>query len=186
MTTVSSIFLITGPPGAGKTSIATRLMQRFSLGLHIPVDDIREWVVSGIAHPVPDWTEETGRQFLLARQAAAEVARRYASAGFAVAIDDIIYPAEAQALFIDALPGHQTHKIILLPSVEVAIARNAARTNKDFDTGPLAEPIRDIRRRMDREDYDSAGWITIDNSELGIDETVDRILGSVGMERPPL
>src|SRR5947209_3291908 len=31
------IFLITGAPGTGKTSVATALMRRFPYGLHIPV-----------------------------------------------------------------------------------------------------------------------------------------------------
>ena len=38
-------------------------MRRFPFGLHIPVDDLREWVVSGISQPVPEFTAETGRQF---------------------------------------------------------------------------------------------------------------------------
>ena len=68
------LFLITGAPGVGKSVTAAALMRRFPFGLHIPVDDLREWVVSGIAQPVPEFTEETARQFRLARSAAAQVA----------------------------------------------------------------------------------------------------------------
>ena len=45
------IVLITGTPGAGKSVTAAALMRRFPFGLHIPVDDLREWVVSGISAP---------------------------------------------------------------------------------------------------------------------------------------
>src|SRR5919199_43088 len=172
MTDSPPIFLITGPPGAGKTSIATRLMQRFPFGLHIPVDDLREWVVSGLAPPLPEWTSETSRQFCLARQAAANVAHLYLEAGFAVAIDDIITPDEGQALFAGALPGYRLYRILLRPRVEIAIARNASRKNKRFDTSILAEPIRSIHRWLGEQNFAAAGWIVIDSSGLGVDETV--------------
>ena len=54
------LFLITGTPGVGKSVTAAALMRRFPFGLHIPVDELREWVVSGISQPVPEFTEETG------------------------------------------------------------------------------------------------------------------------------
>ena len=43
----SPIFLITGGPGVGKSATAATLMRRFRFGFHIPVDDLREWVVLG-------------------------------------------------------------------------------------------------------------------------------------------
>jgi len=142
------IFLITGAPGTGKTSVATALMRCFPYGLHIPVDDLREWVVSGIAHPIPTWTDETSRQFHLARQAAAQMARLYVDAGFAVAIDDIIYPDQAQSIYIDQLQGYTIAKVLLQPAAETASVRNARRTNKQFDTSLLSEAIPDIHRRL--------------------------------------
>src|SRR5215204_6054731 len=118
------IFILSGTPGSGKSSVSTALMQRFPRGIHIPVDDLREWVVSGIAHPVPVWTEETGRQFRLARQAALEIARIYAGARFAVVIDDIIFPDEAARGVVEALSGYDVHKVVLHPDLDTALRRN--------------------------------------------------------------
>jgi protein tyrosine phosphatase (PTP) superfamily phosphohydrolase (DUF442 family)/predicted kinase len=172
------LFLITGTPGSGKTATARALMRRFPFGLHILVDDLREWVVSGISQPVPAFTAETGRQFHLARGAAAQVAALYADAGFAVAIDDVIHEPDVQACLTEALAPRTVHKILLQPSLEVARARNADRTNKGFDTAALADAIRGNHRSLNEQNRADLGWTIIDNSELNVEETVDASLES--------
>ena len=173
MTERGPIFLISGPPGSGKTTVAQALLVRFSHGLHIPVDDLREWVVSGIAHPIPVWTGETTRQFSLARAAACATARLYADEGFAVAIDDVITADDAARDFT-ALADLSPRQVVLLPDVTIAQQRNAERSNKVFDTGALHEPIRTIHRLF--ADQSAPGWLVLDTSALGIEETVDMIV----------
>lgn len=173
------VFIITGTPGAGKSSVAVALMQRFSLGLHIAVDDLREWVVSGIAQPVSVWTVETSRQFRLARQAAFQVARLYAEADFAVAIDDVIAPAETQELIETTLSDHMVHKVLLRPALDVALRRNAERANKPFDTSTLDDVIRRLYASTDEQAYSRVGWLVIDSSAQDVAETVDTILDSL-------
>jgi chloramphenicol 3-O-phosphotransferase len=172
----SPIFILTGPPGAGKSSIARALLQRFPFGFHIPLDDLREWVVSGVAHPVPTWTDETTRQFTLARQGAVQLARQYANAGFAVVIDDIVNLEDVAVHFSSALDGYPFHKVILLPSIAVALQRNRDRTNKTFDTNILDAPIHSIYQWFSEQVIPPDEWLVIDSSKLTIDETVERIL----------
>lgn len=175
MARTGPVFVVTGVPGAGKSSVARALVGRFRFGLHLPVDDLREWVVSGIAHPVPTWTAETGRQFGLARRAATEVTRLYSEVGFAVALDDVLSPEDAAA-FDAALPGTAVHKVALLPRLDVALARNAARTDKAFDPLVLADAIRRRHRAINPATFRSAGWFVRDTSAETVEETVTAIL----------
>jgi hypothetical protein len=134
---------------------------------------------------VPEWTDETARQFRLARASAAQMARTYAEAGFAVAIDDVIGPDEAQALLAEPLADFPAHKVVLRPTVEATLARNAARTHKQFDTAVLEGAIRSVYDSADMEAFAAHGWQILDTTALTLGETVEAILAEATRERPP-
>ncbi len=165
------IFFVSGTPGSGKSSVSRALLEHFEFGLHLPVDDLREFVVSGIAHPIQP-TIETIRQFRLARACATQTAKIYAPEGFAVAIDDVIFPFDVAQLEQEFLAGFKVHKILLRPSLEIALFRNASRTNKDFDTSILKPVIRDLYANMKPEEFEEAGWLVLDSSQLNLQTTV--------------
>jgi thymidylate kinase len=178
---MSKIFILTGVPGSGKSSVACALLQHFPTGLHLPVDEQRAFVVSGIAHPIPEWTDETSRQFRLARQATLQTARRDAREGFTVAIDDVISLQEAQSLYEPRLAREEVYKILLQPDLETALERNRSRQNKNFDTEVLAETIRRTHQSFAEEGNFAPGWLVIDTSQLSVEQTVARILESFGL-----
>jgi hypothetical protein len=155
--------------------VAFALMQHFPHGIHIPVDDVREFVVSGIAHPVPVWTDETTRQFELARKSAATIARLYNSAGFAVVIDDVIFP-DAARLFDELFADLSFTKVLLRPTLEATLVRNQRRTNKAFDTTLLNDTIQVLYQEMNPQVFAKNGWQIVNNTTLTIEETVDQIL----------
>src|SRR3990170_188183 len=87
------VLLITGPTGAGKTTTARALAAlQASPTIHICLDSVRESVRSGFADPLRGWTAEAARQYELALQACASVARLYVSNGFRCVIDDVFIP----------------------------------------------------------------------------------------------
>src|SRR5688572_5986910 len=130
-----AIWLITGAPGAGKTSVAEALCRSFSRAVHIPVDDIRGWVRSGSASPV-NWTPEAGRQFALARRGAARAAADYAEAGFVVVLDDVVRERDL-GQYTDHLGNARLRKVLLSPALETVLVRNAAPRGKTFDASLL-------------------------------------------------
>src|SRR5574341_1446749 len=134
MTTL--IFVISGPPASGKSTVALALLRRFPYGFHIPVDSLRNWVTSGLSDPIGRWDVETERQFQLARQGAVQSAITYALAGIAVVIDDVITPEHFQAHYAPHFGDQLPRSIMLLPGVEIALSRNAKR-RKDVDTSQL-------------------------------------------------
>lgn len=155
---VMHIFTITGPPGAGKSTLASRIAEKITPTLIIPVDDLRTWVKSGLADSVP-WSDETERQFQIAEQATLKIAETYASHGFNVVIDHCRNLPTLNKLFQQI----QVEKILLLPTLQTTLHQNATRTNKDFDPQILAETIKFTHKAFT--EADKTGWITLTNHE---------------------
>ena len=178
------VFLVVGPPAVGKTTTSRALAGRFARAVHIPVDDIRHLVVSGLALPADDWTDDLSRQITLARGVALRMAEDYAAAGFTVVVDDFPDP-RLLAEYGDLAGRPRTHRVLLLPPMAVALRRNRERSG-DGPAGayiegalPLAYAV--VQPHADR--LRAEGWIVLDTTELGVEETVDEILARTG-ERP--
>ena len=158
------IFVITGPPAAGKSTLAHALMQLYELGVHIPVDNIRELVVSGIAHPI-DWTDETTRQFNLAEQAAADIACRYNDAGFAVAIDQCNRTDVLDELIAARFSERDVRRIVLVPSLETNHRRNLERNGKRFTPDVLTDTIDRLNPEFRQAASETERWLVLSNEE---------------------
>lgn len=171
------VYVITGQLSAGKSTVARALLDRFGFGYHIDLDGIREMVTSGLASPLA-WTDETSRQFALAIRASAAMARIYADAGFAVAIEGGIDPELIEDALLEVGLRDRMVGVVLHPRLDVALDRNQSRQTKSFDTSILENAMREIDADVAR-DAARPGWHEIDNSDEPVDATVDRVL-SIG------
>jgi predicted kinase len=165
------IFLVMGTPASGKSTVSRALMQRFERGLHIPVDDLRHMVVSGLADKsfgVPPALD----QLRLARASAARMALSYSDAGFAVAIDDF-WHVEMRDDDYNPIIGTRVQRILLLPNLEVTLNRLRSR---DGSADHFEQAIRFVHHTIETRPELLSGWHVVDSSGLSIEETVDCIL----------
>lgn len=173
------ILIVSGPPAAGKSAFCHAFAQRFEKAVVIPVDIIRFWVVSGRKDTLDGWSDETERQFILAENAAVDVALRCQAAGFAVAIDHCRRPQVLEELFEARLMGVKAAKVALLPPLDLCLHRSETRTNKDFHHSELTEVIIEVHKGYSERDLAGKGWIVIGN-EGSLDDAVEEVLAQLG------
>lgn len=140
----------------------------------IPVDELRFWVVSGRLDTLMGWSDETEKQFVLAENAAVDVALRYQAAGFAVAIDHCRRPQVMDDLFASRLSGVPAAKVAILPTLETCLYRGETRTNKDFHHSALTDVIIGVHKGYSEWDLKGSGWIVVANEE-NLESSLDEV-----------
>jgi predicted kinase len=170
------ITILTGPAGAGKTTVASRLCHRLERAAHIEVDLLRDMIIAGYASPIPSDRGDpaaVAEQNRLAAMNAAALARNFSLAGYEVAIDAVLETAEALDEILAGLSGVAPVSLItLMPDAVTLQARDAVR-DPDLRLGQRCLDLRDV--------YETNGerrGLRLDNSHLSVSETVSWILAN--------
>ncbi len=166
-----AIILITGIPGAGKTTVARALAARFPRGVHIEGDTLQNMIVSGSVWPEPPAPRgEAAEQLALRYRNGALLARSFFEAGFHAVLDDIVIGPWLD-IHHQAFAGLPWYLVVLAPDLEAVKSRNAGRDKDVFETWGYLD--RDLREQM----HGLGLWI--DSTAQTVDETVDAILERV-------
>lgn len=171
------MFLVVGPPAVGKSSTSRALAATFGKSIHIPVDDIRNMVVSGLVLPSADWNPELVQQITVARESVIQIALHYQKAGYAVVIDDFFDPHQLRE-YQPLLSAPHVHKFVLFPKQATAHARNSQRAGDDPGRAYIDQGIQTVYQQLNLviENLHGAGWIVLDTTDLSIEETLREIL----------
>jgi thymidylate kinase len=166
------ICLITGPAGAGKTSVSKALSKKLERSVVINVDELRHMIIGGYIKPWP-WNEEVKVQTSLGVKNACMLANNFFESGFNVIIDDVIGKTFFK-LYSEFLSNKPVKIFLLLPTLEALLKR--------FDQRGVDEELRkrtpELHEKFTKR-KDEFNWQVIDSSNQTLEETANQIFNEL-------
>ncbi|HEY7467237.1 MAG TPA: AAA family ATPase [Dehalococcoidia bacterium] len=163
------VLILTGPPGAGKSTVADALAERYDRVAHVDVDTLRHFITpTGYVSPGKPGFE---RHQALAIRNACALARNFLEERIAVIIDGVVIGRSDLDAYVAGLQpaGDPIHFVRLMPSLSACQARNVQRA----EGRQTPARVESVWRQ-----FEAAGpfaGATIDSSELSAYETADRL-----------
>lgn len=161
----TSLIILSGPPGAGKSTVAEALAKKFPHSAQFSTDTIRQFIKGGNIAP---WEkgEAASKQMKLGDNIVQDIIKRYIDNNYFVILDGIYGDEDMQkyqSLF------EEVHGFILLPSLEVLKERDSNREESKrvpHRVEPLLQEFSSKEHKL---------FELIDNSNQTAPETVNYI-----------
>lgn len=165
------VCIITGPCGAGKSTISKSLARQIKNSAYIDVDILRnEMIKNGIVSPL-SYKGESKKQVDLSTRNSSDLANNFLKAGFNVFIDDILERKQQVKDYLNYIDSSKIHLFLLLPHKKILAKRDKYRT-KENQMGARALELHDIFTKRIHEE----NWHVLDTTNHTIKETEKEIL----------
>src|SRR5262245_30363160 len=123
---VSELLIITGPPGAGRSTVARLVADRFQPSALVQGDVFFGFVANGYIDP---WLPESHEQNTVVTEATTRATSVFARGGFTTIFDGMVGPRFLPT-FLEYADVDAVHYAVLLPTVHTCVARVLARTDR--------------------------------------------------------
>lgn len=164
------VIVLTGPPGAGKSTVARLLADAYEPSVHLHTDAFWHVIRRGAIAP---FLPAAHRQNQVVVRVMACAAFGYAEGGYRVVLDGVVGPwflgvfREARAA-----TGVPLQYVVLRPDEATTVRRATSR-----GTGALTEPVRSLHRRFTGLAHLEAH--VVDSTDWTAGETADRVLAGL-------
>ncbi len=163
--------LITGAPGAGKSTVSRLIAQQLSRSALLDAHVVATMVVSGYVWPLGEPADEAARQVQLLNTNLCALADNFAGAGFTPVIDLVVPSRDDLDVFRTALTSRHLLFVVLDPGSDTCRHRNQIRAPQEQF---FFEGYEELRVSM-RKGFGDLGW-WFDTSDLTPEQTVEQIL----------
>lgn len=129
---MAELVVVTGPPGAGKTTVARELAQTFERSVLVHGDQFFGFLAAGAIAP---WLPNTDRQNEVVWKAASAATGRYVEGGYDTVYEGVLPPWRISE-FLSGCAVESLHYALLLPSAERCTERVRSRPGHGFTDLP--------------------------------------------------